>query len=596
MKPVALLLSALLTPAAVATPVAAAPGGPAPSAESLGVAVAVRVAAARGIRFGACPAAEKLPEPVECGTVEVPLDYAQPDGTRIPLTVSRVKAAGPEAKRQGALVYNPGGPGASSTFFPLAAELPVFQRIAAAYDLVGYAPRGVARSAPVSCQAPVDRPQGPSLAPSEPPEDFKRERIARAKAYARGCAERTGPALRHYHSLNNARDLEVLRAALGERRLTFMGASYGTYFGALYATLFPHHVRRMVFDAPVNPAPGKIWYESNLDQSLAFEQRWEDFRTWAARHDTVYGLGTTAAEVAGRYEKVRARLAAHPADDRVGPGQLHRAMLAALYDDRFWPARAGALGAYLKGDPKPLVTQAAPDPVDPEVTKEDDPGNGTAVYTAVECNDGPWPEDFAVWDHDNTRLARRAPFETWDNVWANLPCAYWPAPRQEPLDVRTGPGVLPPVLILAAERDAATPYEGALELHRRLAGSALVTERGAGTHGTGGGPNACVNGYLERYLLTGEVPDEAMGGDGASAEEEAETAAPLAAMGPHADPSAYTAQKTPVRRASCAPHPEPDPVSLERLAKDREPSDLPGRGVTHPAGRRTVTWSVMPED
>jgi pimeloyl-ACP methyl ester carboxylesterase len=91
-------------------------------------------------------------------------------------------------------------------------------------------------------------------------------------------------------------------------------------------------------------------------------------------------------------------------------------------------------------------------------------------------------------------------------VWTNLPCAYWRAPRQEPLDVRTGPGELPPTLVLAAERDAATPYEGALELRRRLSGSVLVTEQDTGTHGVGGGPNACVNGHLEAYLLQGRLP------------------------------------------------------------------------------------------
>ncbi|MFF6778749.1 alpha/beta hydrolase [Streptomyces sp. NPDC012637] len=561
MKSVALLLSALVTPTALlgpasaAAPAAVAPTADAPPAESRGVAPAARAAAAEGIRFGPCPAVERLPAPVECGTVRVPLDYAHPEGTRIPLTVSRVRASGPAAGRQGALVHNPGGPGASSTWFPLAADLPAWRRVAAAYDLVGYAPRGVGRSAPVSCQDPADRAKGPTLAPTVPSEVFKQERVARARTYAQGCARRTGAALRHYHSLNNARDLEVLRAALGEPRLTYMGASYGTYFGALYATLFPHRVRRMVFDAPVNPAPRQIWYVNNLDQSLAFERRWTDFRTWAAKHDKVYGLGATPAEVGENYEKVRAELAATPAGGKVGPGQLHGAMLQALYDDRFWAARAGALGAYLEGDPKPLVAQAAP------VSRTDgaaaagngDPGNATAVYTAVECNDAPWPEDFALWDRDNTRLAKLAPFETWDNVWANLPCAYWKAPRQKPLDVRTGPGVLPPVLILAAERDAAAPYEGARELQRRLAGAALVTERDAGTHGIGGGTNACVNGYLERYLLTGAVPPA-----GRAGEEEG----------------------TPVRRASCAPHPEPDPVSLERQAELRRPSDLPGRGIT----------------
>ncbi|MET9435463.1 alpha/beta hydrolase [Streptomyces sp. NPDC006551] len=531
----------------VLTSLAVAPAGAldTPPAETVGTLTAARRAAAEGIRFGACPAAEKLPASVRCGTVRVPLDYADPDGTRIGLTVSRIEASGPAAGRQGALVFNPGGPGASSTYFPLVAKLPAWKRISAAYDLVGYAPRGVTgSSAPVSCQDPADRAMGPTPAPTEPSEVFKQERIARAKTYAQGCATRTGAGLRHYHSLNNARDLEVLRAALGEPKLTYMGASYGTYFGALYATLFPQRVRRMVFDAPVHPDPRQIWYVNNLDQSLAFERRWADFRTWVAKHDKVYGLGTTADEVKRSYEKVRAELAARPAGGKVGPGQLHAAMLRAGYDDVFWAPRATALSRYLKGDPKPLIEQAAP-VREPSGQGGGDPGNGTAVYTAVECNDAPWPEDFAVWDRDNTRLAKLAPFETWDNVWTNLPCAYWKTPRQKPLDVRTGAGVLPPVLILAAERDAATPYEGARELQRRLWGSALVTERDAGTHGIAGGPNACVNGHLERYLLTGAVPG-----------------------------------KTPVRRASCAPHPEPDPVSLERRAEFRAPSDLPGRGVT----------------
>ncbi|MFD3665421.1 alpha/beta hydrolase [Streptomyces sp. NPDC058659] len=511
---------------------APAPAHDAPPSEARGTLLAARRAAAEGIVFGACAAAEKLPPSVVCGTVRVPLDYADPDGPRIPLTVSRVRASGPAAGRQGALLFNPGGPGASSTYFPLAAELPEWRRISAAYDLVGYAPRGVGRSAPVSCQDPADRATGPTPAPSRPSEVYKRERIARATTYAEGCARRTGPALRHYHSLNNARDLEVVRAALGEPRLTYLGASYGTYIGGLYATLFPHRVRRMVLDAPVDPSPGRIWYHNNLAQSEAFERRWTDFRTWVAKHDAVYGLGGTAREVGASYDRVRAELAARPAGGRVGPGQLHGAMLAAGYDDRFWPLRAGALAAYLKGDPEPLIAQAAP----PE-TPDPDAGNGRAVYTAVECNDAPWPEEFAVWDRDNTLLAERAPFETWDNAWMNLPCAYWKAPRQRPLDVRTVPGALPPVLIMAAERDAAAPYAGALELQRRLSGAALVTERDAGTHGVAGGPNACVNGYLERYLLTGAVP---------SAEK-----------GP---------EMTPVRRASCAPHPEPDPVSLDGRA------------------------------
>ncbi|MGW7428837.1 alpha/beta fold hydrolase [Streptomyces sp. NPDC054861] len=561
------LASQTAVPAAPAGPLDTPPAAPAGAtdtspAETRGLLAAASRAAAEGIDWGACPAAERLPASVRCGTVRVPLDYADPDGPGIGLTVSRTGASGPASGRQGALVYNPGGPGASSTSFPLVAGLPVWKRISAAYDLVGYAPRGVTgSSAPVSCQDPADRVKGPTPAPSQPSEVYKQERIARAKTYAQGCARRTGAGLRHYHSLNNARDLDVLRAALGEPRLTFMGASYGTYFGALYATLFPERVRRMVFDAPVNPDPRQVWYANNLDQSLAFERRWADFRGWVAKHHGTYGLGSTAEAVLASYEKVRVALAARPAGGKVGPGQLHAAMIQVGYHDGYWPPRAAALARFLKGDPEPLIEQAAP-AEGPVREGYPDPGNGRAVYTAVECNDAPWPEDFAVWDRDNTRLAKLAPFETWDNVWMNLPCAYWTAPRRTPVDVRTGAGVLPPVLILAAERDAATPYEGALELQRRLWGAALVTERDAGTHGIGGGPNSCVNRHLETYLLTGEVPGA--------------TAARAGAPGGAGTPAGG---RTPVRRASCAPHPEPDPVSLERRSELRPPSDLPGRGV-----------------
>ncbi|MFF8997290.1 alpha/beta hydrolase [Streptomyces achromogenes] len=492
------------TPHAPAAP--AAPG----AAELRGTAVAAARARAAGIDFGPCRAAEVpgTPAAVRCGTVSVPLDYARPDGKQIQLTVSRARATQKDPNnskrkvpRQGALVFNPGGPGATGMYFPLIGTVPGWQRIAAVYDLVGYAPRGVGRSAPLSCEDPKRFLKAPTEAPVHPSEAYKRERVAQAQAYARGCAQRSGSRLRFYTSLNNARDLDVLRAALGEDRLTFMGASYGTYFGALYAAMFPSHVRRMVLDAAVDPDPEKIWYRSNLEQSAAFEDRWADFRDWIARHDDVYRLGATSERVQRGYDTARERLARKAAGGKVGPGQLQNAFLTAGYYDDYWPSRAAALSAYLHGDPEPLVRLAAPRP---ETAAEAE--NASAVYTAVECNDAPWPTEWEVWDRDNTRLARVAPFETWDNAWTNLPCAYWPAPRQRPLDVRTGPGELPPVLILAAERDAAAPYQGALSMNRRLAGSVLVTERDAGTHGIAGGPNACVNGHLHAYLLEGRVP------------------------------------------------------------------------------------------
>lgn len=529
----ALLLTTLSAAPAGAT--GAAPGW----SERHGTAVAALRAETAGIDFGRCPKSQGLPENVKCGTVSVPLDYARPYGRQIKLTVSRVPATHRDpanskhrVPRKGAIVYNPGGPGASGLHFPLIGVLPAWKRLAAAYDLVGYAPRGVGPSAPLSCQDPEQSLKAPTLAPVHPSEADKKERIARAEAYARGCARRAGSALRHYNSLNNARDLDVLRAALGEPKLTFMGASYGTYFGALYAHLFPTHVQRMVFDSAVNPDPAQIWYQNNLAQSVAFESRWADFREWVAEHHAVYGLGRTAEAVQRGYDKARARLAAKPAGGRIGPGQLQEAFLQAGYYDDYWPSRAQALSAYLKGDSKPLVELASP--VTEAAAEEE---NTNAVYTAVECNDAPWPTDWRVWDRDNTRLARVAPFETWDNAWMNLPCAFWKAPRQQPVDVRTGPGELPPVLILAAERDAATPYDGALEMHRRLAGSVLVTERNAGTHGIAYGPNKCVNAHVDAYLLEGRLPG---------------------------------------RRASCEGRPQPEPQRAEDRKAERSAATKPG--------------------
>ncbi|MGW6572453.1 alpha/beta hydrolase [Streptomyces sp. NPDC054945] len=536
---VAALSLLLCAPAHAARAASPAPlGGTA--AEAAGAALTARRAAAAalpggdGLDFGRCPDAEELPAPVRCATLRVPLDYARPDGPQISLTVSKVAATGARgAVRQGALVHNPGGPGASGMFFPLLADVPGWERIAAAYDLVGYAPRGVGRSAPLSCQDPARAAEAPTQVPADPSPAYKRQRLAAARAYARGCARRAGAALPYYTTLNNARDLDVLRAALGERKLSFMGASYGTYLGAVYATLHPGRVGRMVLDSAVDPDPRRVWYRNNLDQSPGFERRWYDFRAWAARHHATYGLGATPAAVQASYARVREAVARTPAGGVVGTGELRAAYLQAAYYDDVWPDRAAALAAFLRGDPARLTAQAAPDPRTAAEVE-----NATAVYTAVLCNDASWPAHWRTWDRDNTEVARRAPFETWANAFLNLPCASWPVrQRQRPVAVGAQPERLPGTLVVAAERDGATPYPGALELQRRLgAGASLVTEAGAGSHGVVGGRNGCVDRHVERYLLTGATPGW---------------------------------------RVTCAPHPEPAPVSLDDRAASAHRALLP---------------------
>ncbi|GAA1911333.1 alpha/beta hydrolase [Streptomyces sodiiphilus] len=493
----ALALWTLALPPAVAE---APPPGSAD--EARGAALAAQRAEAAGISWGPCDPAENLREPVECGTVTVPVDYAAPDGDTIELHVSRLKATGPEKERQGALLYNPGGPGANGMVFPLYPlhlDSGPWQNLHRAYDFVGFAPRGVGRSAPVSCQDPGTFQRGPSPAPRTPSEEFKRQMNLRAAAYAAGCLAGQGDRLAHFTTPNNARDLHTIRAALGEQRLTYLGASYGTYIGSVYATLFPGSVGRMVLDSAVDPDPAQVWYGNNLRQSYAFEGRWQDWKQWVAGHHDVYGLGRTAQEVQRGFDRARDQLEDEPVGETVGPKQLHDAFLSVTYSDRSWPVMATALAEYLRGEPGPLVQQARPDPQDAARAE-----NGNAVYAAVECTDAPWPRDWRRWDRDHTRLARVAPFETWENAWMNLPCAHWPVEQAAPLDVGAAPDALPPVLVVAATRDAATPYRGALELHRRLPGSTLVTEDGAGNHGVTGG-NACADAHIEEYLLHGRT-------------------------------------------------------------------------------------------
>jgi pimeloyl-ACP methyl ester carboxylesterase len=473
--------------------------------ESAGVTIAATRAARHGIDWAACPADWGLAAPVQCGWVTVPIDYTEPFGATVKLAVDRAAATGTAAERQGSLIYNPGGPGGSGLRFPLRSTTgsAVWVKTAKAYDFVGFDPRGVGHSAPISCQDPQEFVKAPKADPVPDDEADKLAQRKLAREYAGGCLERTGAAmLAQMTTPNTARDLDVIRAALGERKLNYLGVSYGTYLGAVYASLFPTHVRRMVVDSVVNPAQDQVWYQNNLDQDVAFEGRWQDWEAWVATYDSVYHLGSTPAEVQAKWEQLRAAAKAHPVGGVVGPAELLGFFQNAPYYDSTWATVAGAWSRYEAGDTQALVDAAAPDLSDTKgnATAE----NGTAVYTAVECTDAKWPTTWRTWDRDNTALDARYPFLTWANAWLNLPCATWPVRQQNPVNVRSHHG-LPGVLIVQSTRDAATPYPGALELHRRLDGSRLITEKDAGSHGVTGLVNPCINNRVDAYLIDGTL-------------------------------------------------------------------------------------------
>ncbi|CAM5680159.1 alpha/beta hydrolase [Streptomyces purpurascens] len=500
------LVTATLIAGAVAAPSANASAGTrhGQDREARGAAVAAARAAKAGIDWQDCPADWNLAKPIQCGYVTVPLDYAKPHGKQIKLAVDRIGNTGTKAERQGALLYNPGGPGGSGLRFParVTGKNPVWANAAKAYDFVGFDPRGVGKSAPISCVDPQEFVKAPKMDPVPDSEADKLAQRKLAREYAEGCNDRSGAMLPHMTTPNTARDLDVIRAALGEKKLNFLGVSYGTYLGAVYGTLFPGHVRRMVVDSVVNPSRDKIWYQANLDQDVAFEGRWKDWQDWVAANDATYHLGTTRAAVQEKWLQLRATAKKNPLGGVVGPAELISFFQSAPYYDSSWAPVASVFSKYVAGDTQALVDAAAPDPSDTAGNASAE--NGNAVYTAVECADAKWPTNWRTWDRDNTRLHKDHPFMTWANAWMNLPCATWPAKQRTPLDVKSGKG-LPGVLIVQSDHDAATPYEGAVELHKRFKGSRLITEKGAGSHGVTGLVNPCVNERVDSYLLTGEL-------------------------------------------------------------------------------------------
>ncbi|NUJ99955.1 alpha/beta fold hydrolase [Streptomyces lunaelactis] len=498
------LIAGTLITGAIVAPAANAESRHSGWSQARGVQVAAERAAKKGIDWADCPADWGFAKPIQCGEVSVPLDYARPNGKQIKIAVDRIGNTGTKAERQGALVYNPGGPGGSGMRFPtrVTNKNPLWANTAKAYDFVGFDPRGVGHSTPISCVDPQEFVKAPKADPVPDSEADKRAQRKLAAEYADGCAERSGWMLAHMTTPNTARDLDVIRAALGEKKLNFLGVSYGTYLGAVYGTLFPSHVRRMIVDSVVNPSREKIWYEANLDQDVAFQMRWDDWKAWVAKNDATFHIGNTPEKVEQQWVKLRATAKKNPIGGVVGPAELLGLFQGAPYYDSAWVPVASTWSKYLAGDTQAIVDAAAPDMSDTagNIASE----NGNAVYTAVECADAKWPTSWKKWDRDNTRLHQDYPFLTWSNAWMNLPCATWGAKQQTPLNVRTGKG-LPPVLIVQATRDAATPFEGAVELHKRFEGSRLIIEKDAGSHGVTGLVNPCINERVDAYLLSGKL-------------------------------------------------------------------------------------------
>ncbi|CAM5736803.1 hypothetical protein SALBM311S_08912 [Streptomyces alboniger] len=410
--------------------------------EARGAATAAAKAAKTGVDWQDCPADWGLEKPIQCGYVTVPLDYAKPYGKQIKLAVDRIGNTGTKKERQGALIYNPGGPGGSGLRFPrrVTTKAPVWANTAKAYDFVGFDPRGVGHSAPISCVDPQEFVKAPKLDPVPDSEADKRTQRKLAREYAEGCYERSGEMLPHMTTPNTARDLDVIRAALGEKKLNYLGVSYGTYLGAVYGTLFPGHVRRMVVDSVVNPSRDKIWYEANLDQDVAFEGRWKDWEDWVAANDATFHLGDTRAEVQAKWLRVAGHREEGP--DRRGrrtgrtarllPGRpVLRLLVGAGRHGLQQVRRRRHPGARRRGRPGPVGHRGQH-----RLGERQRRLHGRRVHRRQVAHQ---LEEVGPGQHPP---APGPPLLlTWSNAWMNLPCATWPVKQQTPVNVKTGKGL-----------------------------------------------------------------------------------------------------------------------------------------------------------
>ncbi|GGP97570.1 alpha/beta hydrolase [Streptosporangium pseudovulgare] len=435
----------------------------------------------------------------ECAKLPVPLDYGKPDGERIEISVIRLPATG---RRIGSILINPGGPGASGVEYARSARSVLSGAVRARFDVVGFDPRGVGESSPVRClsSGDLDAYTGLDASPDSPAEVAALE--GGSRKFAAGCQARSGRLLPHVGTADAARDMDRLRAALGDSRLTYLGKSYGTQLGAVYADLFPARVRALVLDGAVDTSLSPM--AMSAAQAQGFEVALDAFLADCLTTDDCPFTGTAKSarrEVADLLRRVdRQPLANRNGDDRqVNEAWTVLGLITPLYDRQAWPVLRQALNEALKGDGS-LLLRMADLLID---RREDGYSNQTEANMAVNCVDARYPAGPAAFAEAADRAAKKAPLFGRYVTWGSLPCAYWPVKGKTP--VRTDAPGAAPIMVVGTERDPATPYEWAKALADELSSGVLVGFDGDGhtAYLTG---SSCVDRLVDDYLIDLKVP------------------------------------------------------------------------------------------
>ncbi|MFE1174412.1 alpha/beta hydrolase [Streptomyces sp. NPDC058773] len=438
----------------------------------------------------------------ECAELPVPLDYRDPDGPRLTLAVTRVRSERPAARR-GTLLVIPGGPGGSGVR-QLTTKGPALRKaMAGAYDLVSFDPRGVGGSTRAGCGLDAADRHLVTLRSWPAPDGGIDENVARARRTAEACRRHGGAALRSISSANEVRDIDRLRRALGEEKLSAWATSYGTYVGAVYAQKYPRHTDRWVLDSTGDPDPSRVERGWLANMAAGADDRFPDFAAWAAdpaRESEGLRLARRPEDVRPLFLALAAKLDREPKPSTT-PGvpltgnRLRQALQNALAGDAMFAQVAR------------LVRQAqdpAAEPVLPDAVAGPMPDEDASAVMATLCNDVRWPASVPA--HRRAVAADRARHPLTAGMPVNIsPCGFWKAPAERPTRITAdGPSN---ILMVQNRRDPYTPYFGTLKMRRALGDRARLLTLEHGGHGAYlGNGTPCGDRTVTTFLTTGRRP------------------------------------------------------------------------------------------
>ncbi|MDA2980338.1 MAG: alpha/beta hydrolase [Actinomycetota bacterium] len=439
-----------------------------------------------------------------CSTVVVPLDWDNPGvGEDVQLALSKFEATG---TAQGSLFVNPGGPGASGYEFVLdSVDFAVSPELRESFDIIGWDPRGVNFSSPVSCaatDADLDYFFFGELGAEPDTPEWDAELVAESIRFGQECQANTGALLEFVDTLSTVRDLDLLRHLVGDEQLNYLGYSYGTLIGAIYIDTFPENVGRIVLDGPVDP--GASQFDLVVNQYRGFEEALEAYLVECDLTGTCpFGgsLDQRLQAVSDLYDELEENPLRHSDGRLVDDGMLRTAMVTTLYSQSSWPFLTRMFTELPQGE-----TDTAMFLVDFYYDREGGvyQDNSMEAFIAINCLDYPVETDPAVLEAQAEQLKEAAPYTARPSGEGDLVCMNWPFPPKLTKGPVSGTGANP-VVILGTTGDPATPYNWSVSLNEQLENSVLLTLVGEG-HLAYDERVPCINGLVDNYFITGELP------------------------------------------------------------------------------------------